>query len=932
MTRYRSLHILLPCHSLEDFPTHHIGVDAQGLLENWTALWHPSLIQSAQSIPKWHRAEEVPDSLDQSLILVPSVSDPVVPANLDQRASQSGSVLIRDLSDRKQILTQALEPIEVSQVIDPDIVADFLALGYGFLQVQLMTRQLRYSSNLDEARFQELVVEAANAASGPAEETEKRIQRCVDLLLEEKGRYYPVEANLIDLTLLAKTTLGKSLREQLQRPFQQNLLMTGDLATRLEAHQTQTLDELTRAVSDGRVELVGGNRAELPDPLLSLDTIARGLKKGRETIKQALGREPEVYVRRRTGLFPCLPELLEKLSYRGALHASLDEGRFPTSMSTNSRWEAPSGESIPTLGRPPVDASVAESFLNLGVRIGEAIDSEHYATVVFAHWPNQFDPAFEDLLRIHKYGPLLGNFVSFTEHFDSVYDPGFGDTRLAHEYRNAYLKQAVEAGHSDPISTWVRYWTRLWRWRSLSALHLMASVQNNQVDSAIAARLNDLLEAIEGDLQWNPADSDSSHDSIDDALEQLQTMILDSVETVDDPNSTLLNPVSFTRNVRVATSGDTKPSGEVDSIQLRDSQDGMTQWIVKGSSLGHTLLDSQLQSSKSKLGPSVVDEGVLQNEFFRVLIDQETGGVRGVRMYDRRTNLLTQRLSARRAGTHPSLDRPEYAQMIAEQVSFRSLSRICGQAVSNGMLKFGQTPVAEFQQTVTVTRGSRLIDFDIQLQPLVAMESRTGWDHYLCNRFAWWDESAIVNRELHFCRSATQEQRLTAPGYLEITDSDLKLTFVTGGLPYHQRSGVRQLDSILITQSESERRFRFALAVNPKYSSQCVADWMSPPVVLPGKRLKCGANGWLFHFSSRNVVSTGSQVLQTDAGKVHGVRFRLQETEGRRGALKIHCPFPVKRAISVDLSGNPLEELKIEQDRVLTDFLGSQMLDIEIYW
>ena len=38
---YQELLILLPCHSLEDFPTYHEGEDAQGLLSAWSAMWQP---------------------------------------------------------------------------------------------------------------------------------------------------------------------------------------------------------------------------------------------------------------------------------------------------------------------------------------------------------------------------------------------------------------------------------------------------------------------------------------------------------------------------------------------------------------------------------------------------------------------------------------------------------------------------------------------------------------------------------------------------------------------------------------------------------------------------------------------------------------------------------------------------------------------------
>ena len=59
---------------------------------------------------------------------------------------------------------------------------------------------------------------------------------------------------------------------------------------------------------------------------------------------------------------------------------------------------------------------------------------------------------------------------------------------------------------------------------------------------------------------------------------------------------------------------------------------------------------------------------------------------------------------------------------------------------------------------------------------------------------------------------------------------------------------------------------------------------------------------------------------------------QLQETEGRRGDLKIRCPYQIKRAFLLNLVDTPIEELKVQGNQVQTDFLGSQMLDIKIVW
>src|SRR3954463_1019018 len=50
---YRELIVLLPCHSLEDFPTYHEGDDAHSLLASWSALGHPALLAAAGQAPSW---------------------------------------------------------------------------------------------------------------------------------------------------------------------------------------------------------------------------------------------------------------------------------------------------------------------------------------------------------------------------------------------------------------------------------------------------------------------------------------------------------------------------------------------------------------------------------------------------------------------------------------------------------------------------------------------------------------------------------------------------------------------------------------------------------------------------------------------------------------------------------------------------------------
>ena len=160
MDKFKKQIVVLPCHTLEDFPTHVVGDEASSLLANWTAIWHPGLIAQTQSAPAWASQDFVDCDLDNTLILAPNLCSHLAP-EYEDAVRQSGAHLIEDKVTRSDILA---EPVFQSLVADfpaSDWIADFFALGYATLQVQIMTRQLRHSSTLDQQEFDRRVVEAA---------------------------------------------------------------------------------------------------------------------------------------------------------------------------------------------------------------------------------------------------------------------------------------------------------------------------------------------------------------------------------------------------------------------------------------------------------------------------------------------------------------------------------------------------------------------------------------------------------------------------------------------------------------------------------------------------------------------------------------------------------------------------------------------------
>ncbi len=462
--KFRRLTALLPCQSIEDFELRRKDEDAEQLLAACSVLWHPVLLADSQTIPGWSPAASPPPDLAECLIVVPDCCRPLLPENWHSEAVAAGACVLFDLRCRDEMLAAVLERflegrVAEKQPVDPDLAADFLALGYCRLQVELLTRKLHYMSNLDESALRTAAVAAADAAvRGETAAARERLQTAFDRLHDAREYAHPVAPRLLDLTLLAPSTLGKALREELADRRPRNLLVSGEVVAEMARHEPETLDRLKRALADGTAELLGGEFTESPLPLLEPEAIRRNLVRGLAAYQEHCERRPVVFGRRRFGLTPVLPQILKQLGFAGAFHCTLDDGRFPTADQSRIEWEGIDGTTIESIGSVPIDANRAGPFLQLAESLGDVMNSD--CAVVLAHWPGQTCVWHDDLRRIAAYGDVLGAFFTFTGCLNDV----SVSSRLApykpDEYRSPYLRQDAAAGRRDPISRWVRYFQR----------------------------------------------------------------------------------------------------------------------------------------------------------------------------------------------------------------------------------------------------------------------------------------------------------------------------------------------------------------------------------------------------------------------------------------------------------------------------------------
>jgi alpha-mannosidase len=965
--RFNDLVILLPCQSLEDFSLDRDAADAEQLLSAYSALWHPALMASAQTMPRWVRAEDPPQEPAGHLVMLPGSSEGRLPADWLGRAEVAGACVIRGLQHRDEMVAAALERLDGGAGgVEPRLAGDFLALGFCHLMVELLTRQLRYMSNLDEVRFRREAVGAAEAAlKGDAEAARDQLRNAFDQLTEAREYFYPVEAYLIDLTLVASTTLGRPLRDELAAGRPTSLLVSAADVERMAAEEPETLSALREALEKGTASLVGGGLDDQPLPLMPIEALLEHFQWGLAAYQQHLGRRPETFGRRRFGLSPVLPQLLERLGFRAALHFTLDDGRFPSGNQSKIRWEGVDGSVLDGLARLPLEITRSDNFLRLPEKLGSTLDLDHTATAVMAHWPGQTCPWYEDLKRMVEYSPVLGKFVTVDEYSTQTSLAGQQKRYTVDEYRSPYLRQEVAAGRSDPISRWVRYYGRRARLDALRTVQcladLLAGATADSPDQDPFRRATDQALASEtaSDAPKNTGLDEQIGRALDEAVRGFAKRLPRNGHAMERTGLLVLNPWSVARRswVEAAGLGGLPTVGA--PVRAVAPLDRGCQVAVDVPAMGFAWVDpgagqpapprprrrwlQNLWSRKKPQQPPMAAKllvrdqpvYVLRNEHFEARINPATGAIRALHDYYSRGIRLAQQLalrmpdpSLRDEGLEEGPD-TDYSVMAADEVKVTCSGPIVGEVVSRGRLMDRQGHrLAGFVQTSRVRRGSRVLELEVQLD----VDRQPGpdpWDSYYAVRFAWGDMTADMVRSVNQASRPTDAKLLEAPHYIDLRVDKVRTTILTGGLPYHRRFGLRKLDTLLAVRGETARSFRLGVGIDLTHPAPAAMDFMAPRTAVVERACPpTTSTGWLFHVDARNVIATAWMPLASE-GRVEGFYVRLLETEGRRAETVLRCFRAVQSARRVDFAQQPPVELPVQDDRVKLELGPHQFVGIE---
>ena len=335
MTQLKRSVFVIPSSALEDLPTRMGHALAADFLCAWTAQWDPRLLVSLGTLPEWKKADASSLDLYDSLVLCPEVSKSKLEGSVREQLGMNQCSVIESQSLSRFELVESLIAV-VSPPADgqtplsqpaPLLNDDFYALGYAVLQIQILARKLRYSWNIDWIMFTEQVLSAARASlAQDADETERWLQASFDSLSQERDRYCSQQAYLLDVVLLAPSTLGHSLNRQLdvEHPF--NVIATSILLGNLKEKNAVAWTGLSQRLANKECSLVGGLEQERPHAYLSASSIVRELGHGLRSYAELGVAPPKVFTRFQPGFLAAYPTWLTQFGYTGALLAAWSGG------------------------------------------------------------------------------------------------------------------------------------------------------------------------------------------------------------------------------------------------------------------------------------------------------------------------------------------------------------------------------------------------------------------------------------------------------------------------------------------------------------------------------------------------------------------------------------------------------------------------------
>lgn len=964
--------IVVPSYALEDLPTGIGHETAADFLAAWTVGWDPRLLVALGVLPEWKRTDSSSLELENTLVVIPDWSRDKVDQPQRERLTLGKCVTVDSDHRPRSLLMESIvgalrgEEIEIPSQ-EPLCLGDFYALGYAVLQVQIMARKLRYSWNLDWLAFSEQVLSAAKASlAGDGEETERWIQAAFDTVSQERDRYCSQQIHLIEVVLLAETTLGESFSRQLQSPQPIGLLANASLLRRLHDENPEAWTTLCRKLEEGQWQLIGGYDEDICSSYMSYWGIDKALEHGAESYRGLGVQPPKVFSQFAPGWSNLYPDLLLSHGYQGAIIHAWSGGVVPEKDSAKIRWQSHSeGDAIDAVLGHVVDASNAETFLHFTSHLSKQLDYHHVPTLLLAHWPSQMSDSFSDLATVMKRSPALGTLERIEKYFSSTNQPYSSDTFQNRQFRIPVLGEPSQFAkrQADTLDLHQRI-TRSARLRSLA--WLWQNVAPKSITSDFAREISTLEKKVHAEAhRATSAQLAVSHleTGVASEFEHAKHRLLEKiagagVATTEqgEPNGYLIvNSASHARRVFLENL-----PGEIDAnsstrIVGTVTQSGRSHLVADLPPFGFVKVRARnLEQSSAAARPIVSKAGVLSkltgkrpgiadsdwtlaNEYLEVQIDPKKGHLRSVFVPNKRGSRMSGMASIV-LGEHfggKKWQESDFLQREKTELRLVENSSVRGVIESSGTTMVPGVGPMKLITRYTLWKGARWLDIDVECDTPHQQRIQCVW------RTAWANESATLAAWQQGTKGKLPAPMQALVELVEIDDIENKIYLATGGLSTHQRFEHRYLVTPLPHDGERCAKFSLKLGMDWPRPLETSQDDLDPvlwtAVRLPSEGTDSGA--WLAQSNLPNVTIeaddprdgtlwTGDETPRESFDSL----FWIRETRGKRATAKLSFLKNAEEAWRIDARLRESTKLDVENGLVLINLRPSEQCRIAVRW
>jgi hypothetical protein len=906
--------------------------DVSTFLHGYRALWHPAALAGATGPPRTASPYDHEQPQTGFVYAVPETPPLILPDDWDERVRQAGAVSFRATPDAAATLAnlrEALRGRSEHTDLEAERVAPFYGVGLGYLCLESLCEAMSHENQLSATDFWSEVSAAVGSLAGPdPDATRRQLRAAAERMLAAREVLYSPTVHVVDLWLPKGPTAPDGVYHDepwpaaLDKGLPVNVLACASLLELWGRFCPDRLAALRERVAADLAEVCGGQYREREDAFLPLESQLWNLNRGQAAYRELLGGEVRVFARRRFGHHPLLPLLLQSVGMSRAVLLAFDESVVPAPRGATASWPSPDGKQVEVFCRTPLPADSPQTFFHLTHHLHQTVMQDHVATLALAHRGKPAHACYADWVELTRLAPVLGRWTTLSGYLESVSPGDYLSPGTPDEFHGDYLVERTAASEPDggatagshavpdPVSGFAGL---LRTRRQLDAAFTLAALYRGLGGRPAHGELN--LADVEEHAERGDGPGEQAHASLTRVAETLAGRLV-ARGKAGNPGYLVLNPCGFTRRVALELADAHPPAGG--AVKAVQHEGAGARVVVEVPALGFAWLPRSGGVPSAPGRMRLADERTVRNEFFEAEIDPATGGLKSVRDSRNRVGRLGQQLVFNPGSTTR-----------AHEVKVTSSGPALGEIVTEGNLVDARDePLATFRQRFRAWLGRPVLEVRIEIRPVRPPQGYP-WHAYFGARFAWRDERAALLRGQLGSSYVTSHTRPESPDFLELREGRQSTAILPGGLPFHQRSGSRMLDVILVTPGETATEFELGVALDRENPMQTALGMVTPAPAVPTDRgpPHVGAAGWLFHLDAPNLMLTA---LRPAPDGSDAITARLLECGVGGGSAQLRCARDPKRAFLTDARGQSLADLPVEGDAVLLDVVRNDLAQLRV--